>query len=63
MTCTALLIVLMAAQAASSGPAAGTDPGETIAWKECVREAWQGNPDLAAALARLGGFQIGRAHV
>lgn len=54
MTCTALLIVLMAAQAASSGPAAGTDPGETIAWKECVREAWQGNPDLAAALARLG---------
>ncbi len=54
MTGKALLIVLMAAQAAPSGPAAGTDPGEAIAWRACVREAWQGNPDLAAALAKLG---------
>ena len=54
MTTRSLVFCLGAALAAVSPSAGEEEIAEAIAWKSCVREAWQENPDLAAALAKLG---------
>lgn len=50
----ALLLCLGASLTALPASAGAEETGEAIAWRECVREAWRQNPDLAAALAKLG---------
>lgn len=49
-----VLLPCLAAVAALAAPARVAADEQEIAWAACVREAWQQNPDLVSALARLG---------
>lgn len=54
MTASVWTLCVWIAGATLSAPAGEAEAPNAIAWRECVREAWQQNPDLASALAKLG---------